>query len=106
MMLKKEFSSNSPRPYESLCDLNLYFLWSDKDSSDWSLTIKEECLATLNQPVEEEKSSSNVGVTLLGVLVTLALLGAATWYQAPKIVQSYQEVADTVSTELSILMAY
>ena len=107
MMLKNKFFNNDTRVDKSLSDLNLLWIWSDHSGSDWSATIKEECLAALNQPAEEEEPESNNGMTLLGIVAALALffLGATTWYQAPRIAQACQEVSDTVSSDLLTLTA-
>ena len=106
-MLKNKFFNNDTRVYKSLSDLNLLWIWSEHSGSDWSATIKEECLAALDQPAEEEEPESNNGMTLLGIVAALALffLGVITWYQAPRIAQACQEMADTVSSDLLTLTA-
>ena len=106
-MLKNKFFNNDPRVDKSLSDLNLLWIWSEHSGSDWSATIKEECLAALNQPTEEKEPESNNGMTLLGIVAALALffLGVITWYQAPRIAQACQEMADTVSSDLLTLTA-
>ena len=104
-MSQPRCSYHQTKPSESLSDLNLYFLWPATSESHWSATVKEECQAALNQPVEEEKTSSNVGMTIMAVLTTLALLGAA-WAQAPRLAQAYKEVAALSGAELLTLMAY
>ncbi len=78
--------------YKSLSDPNLLYLWLPS-GSEWSSTIKEEIQATTNQPFEQEDTHPSNKLILFGVLTTLVLLGAATWFHAPKVYQAIQEVA-------------
>ena len=77
-------------------------------ASDWSATIKAECTETINNFYSSRESRKKVTstVTLWAVLASVVCLGAATVYQAPHLVQSSQEIADTVATERLTIMNY
>jgi hypothetical protein len=96
-----KFSNTSITRYESLGDFKLLSLGS-LSGRDWSSIVKEEIQAANNRPIEEEEPNFTDKVVLFGILVTLTLLGAGTWIQAPEIVQSLQ-IAGTNSVEQLIL---
>jgi hypothetical protein len=77
----------------------LISLWS-LNGNDWSSLIKEEIQAANNQPIEAEEPNLTNKVTLLGVLVTLALLVAAVWIRTPAISQAMRETATNSVKEL------
>lgn len=82
-MLHNRLSDDETRGDKTLCDLNLLGLGC-ASGSEWTSTIREECLGVTNQLPEKEKSRSTRGIALWGVLTVLALLGAATTLtQAP-----------------------
>ena len=103
-MSEEKFRKNYRTRYESVCDLNLLSSWS-QSGSDWSSIVKEEIQAATNQPIEEEEPNFTNKVVSLGVLATLALLGAATWVRAPEISQAVQEVGKN-SVEQLVLSDY
>lgn len=96
-MLHNRLSDDETRGDKTLCDLNLLGLGC-ASGSEWTSTIREECLGLTNQLPEKEKSGSTLGIALLGVLTVLALLGAATTLtQAPESSKAPQENAKAVS---------
>ena len=97
-MLNKK-SIKSTTKYESLEDLNLINLWS-QSGRDWSLTIKKEVQANINQPVAKEESKSTSKVVLFGALATLVLLVAVACSQASEIYRSVQEIGTNSFKEL------
>ena len=97
-MLNKNFNKPTIK-YESLEDLNLISLWS-QSGSDWSLTIKQEMQANINQPIADEESQSTSKVILFGALATLVLLVAAACSQTSEIYRSEQELGPNSFKEL------
>ena len=96
------FNKNPNKPttkYQSLADLNLISLWS-QSGSDWSLTIKQEMQANINQPIAKEESKSTSKVVLFGALATLVLLVAVACSQASEICLSVQEIGTNSFKEL------
>ncbi len=98
-MSDQKFDNKQTIRYESLSELNLISLWS-LNGNDWSSLIKEEIQAANNQPIEAEEPNLTNKVTLLGVLVTLALLVAAVWIRTPAISQAMRETATNSVKEL------
>ncbi len=98
-MPEQKFDNKQTIRYESLSELNLISLWS-LNGNDWSSLIKEEIQAANNQPIEAEEPNLTNKVTLLGVLVTLALLVAAVWIRTPAISQAMRETATNSVKEL------
>jgi hypothetical protein len=98
-MSEQKFDNKQTIRYESLSELNLISLWS-LNGNDWSSLIKEEIQAANNQPIEAEEPNLTNKVTLLGVLVTLALLVAAVWIRTPAISQAMRETATNSVKEL------
>lgn len=99
-------------PYKSLYNPYIHgssVMYSTFSSGDCEMIMVQECLDTINQPLTEKqtkKSQRYDGITILGLLSALALLSAATFYQLPRTIESYQEVADTVSSEMLTLIHY
>ena len=100
-MSDTKFSNTSIIRYESLGDFKLLSLGS-LSGRDWSSIVKEEIQATTNRPIEVEEPNFTDRVVLCGALMTLTLLGAGTWIQAPKIVEALQ-IAGKNSVEQLIL---
>ena len=89
---------------ESSGDLNLLGLWANS-GCEWSSIIQEDCLATVNQPVEKETSITKPNKLLLvGLVGFLSLFGAAVLTPNPSNSPAVQVNQEIPATNLNSLM--
>lgn len=81
-MSYERLSNGETKEYTDLSNHKVLDLWGAA-GSDWTSTLREECLGMTQQSLEQEKSGATRGIVLTGTLAVLALLGAATLTQAP-----------------------
>ncbi|HEY9611995.1 hypothetical protein [Allocoleopsis sp.] len=81
-MSQERLSNGETKEYTALSNHNVLDLWGVA-GSDWTSTLREECLIMTQQCLEPERSGATRGIILTSVLAFLALLGAATLTQAP-----------------------
>ena len=96
--MSHERLNDKTKEYTALSEYNLLQGWG-ANGSDWTSTMREECLTLTNQPLEKGKSNSTRGIVLLGTLVTLALLGVASLTKAPVTSEIPQENVKTASAK-------
>ena len=97
-MSHKRLSDEEIKNYTTVSDHNLLGL-GGAIGSEWTSTIKEDCLAVTNQPIEKEKSGSTRSIVAMGTLAVLALLGTATLTKAPVATLTQQENVRAMPTE-------
>ena len=97
-MSHRRLIDDDTNEYTALSNHNLLGLWG-ATGSEWTSTIKEDCLAVTHQPLEKRNSGSTSGIVALGTLAVLALLGTATLTQAPVTTLTRQENVRAIPTE-------
>ncbi len=97
-MSHERMSDDDTKEYTARSDQNLFGLWG-ATGSEWTATIKEDCLAITDQPLEREKSGSTRGIVALSTVAVLALLGAATLTQAPVTTLTRQDNVRAIPSE-------
>jgi len=97
-MSHERLNDDKTKEYIALSEYNLLQGWG-ANGSDWTSTMREECLTFTNQPLEKGKSGFTRGIVLLGTLVTLALLGVASLTKAPVTSQILQENVKAASAK-------
>ena len=97
-MSHKRLSDDDIKDYTALLDHNLLGL-GGATGSEWTTTIKEDCLAVTNQPIEQEKSGSTRSLVAMGTLAVLALLGTATLTHAPVATMTSQKNVGAIPTD-------
>lgn len=97
-MSHKRLNDDDIKNYTTVSDHNLLDL-GGSTGSEWTSTIKEDCLAVTNQPVEKEKSASTRSLVAMGTLAVLALLGTATLTHAPVTTLTQQQNVRAMPTE-------
>ncbi|MEQ9668254.1 hypothetical protein [Coleofasciculus sp. G2-EDA-02] len=91
---------------DSLCDMNLLGLWA-VSGSEWSTSIREDCSATVNQPVDQETSSAKLNKLLLvGFVGFLTLFSAAVLTLNRSTSPAVQVNHEMPATDLNSLMFY
>ena len=101
-MLEDKVSNNAGTKYESVCDPNLLSMYW-LGGSNWSVTIKQECLTATQESVET-KGHSTINKIVLGVaLASVALLGAITIKGSPQLATAVEEINTDSAQELMIL---
>ena len=91
---------------DSLCDLNMLGLWATS-GCEWSTIIREDCLATVNQPVDKVTFSAKPNKLLLvGFVGLLTLLGATILTPNPSLSPAVQVNQEIPATNLNSLMFY
>ena len=101
-------SPSSPEPIstQSVYNPGFMVMYSNLSQCDWETTVKQDCFELLNQTVEVEQKTTTSAITIVSVLITFILFSAATLYQFPRLMRSYQEVGQNISTEVFTLMRY
>ncbi|NES19818.1 MAG: hypothetical protein F6K41_13030 [Symploca sp. SIO3E6] len=100
-MVENKVSNNEGTNYESVCDPNLLSMYW-LGGSNWSVTIKQECLAATQEPVET-KEHSIINKIVLGVaLASVALLGAITIKNSPQLATAVEEINTNSTQEVMI----
>lgn len=97
-MFYERLSDDETKEYTALSDLNSFGLLGST-GSEWTSTIKQDCLAATNQPLEKGKYESTRGIVALGTVAVLALLGAATLTQAPVTTLTRQDNVRAIPSE-------
>ncbi len=81
-MSHERLSNGETKEYTALSNHNVLDLWG-ATGSDWTSTLREECLSMTQPSLESVKFGATRGIILKSALAVLALLGAATLTQAP-----------------------
>ena len=97
-MSYEKMSNDDTKEYTARSDQNLFGLWG-ATGSEWTSSIKEECLSVTEQSLEKGKSGSTRSIVALGTLAVLALLGTATMTQASVAPLTRQENVRAIPSE-------
>lgn len=97
-MSYEKMSDDDTKKSTAQSDHNLFGLWG-ATGSEWTSTIKEECLSVTEPPLEKGKSESTRSIVALGTLAVLALLGTATLTQASVTTLTRQENVRAIPSE-------
>jgi len=101
-MLEDKVSNREEAKYESVCDPNLLSMYW-LGGSNWSVTIKQECLAATQEPVKTKEHSTINKIVLGMALASVALLGAITIKGSPQLSTAVEEINTNSAQELMIL---
>lgn len=97
-MSYEKMSDDDTKESTALSDHNLFGL-SGATGSEWTSTIKEECLSVTEPSLEKGKSESTRSIVALSTLAVLALLGSATLTQASVTTLTRQENVRAIPSE-------